>query len=105
LEKGIASERQGDLIDAIEMYEWSIQNYTPLIHHTHKAIERLESIAAESEIQGATDTALDAWQAIVSGLAVIRHVQQPYAEEKEHAQIELDRLRDRIIQKRKSAQS
>ncbi len=100
LERGIESEREGDLVEAIEMYEWAIQNYTPVFHHTDSAIARLKSIAAESETNDATNTAIEAWQGIVSGLAVIRHVGQPYAKEKEHAHQELERLRNRVIEKR-----
>jgi len=100
LERGMEAEREGDLVEAIEMYEWAIQNYTPLIHHSGEAIDRLETIASEAESKEATDTAIAAWQGIVSGLAVIRHVVQPYAEEKENATREVERLRNRVIEKR-----
>lgn len=100
LEKGRAAESKGDLVEAIEMYEWSIQNYTPILNHTREAIGRLEAIAAKAEQEGATDTALQAWQGVVSGLAVIRHFRQPFPEEKARADEALDRLRERVIAKR-----
>ncbi|MCA9447098.1 MAG: hypothetical protein KC931_08275 [Candidatus Omnitrophica bacterium] len=105
LEKGMESERKGDMVEAIESYEWAIQNYTPAINRAGEAIARLEKIATDSEVKGATDTAIEAWQGIVSGLAVIRHLSQPYPEEKAKAEREMNRLRDRVIAKRNAPSS
>ena len=88
------------MVEAIEMYEWAIQNYTPFINHTEEAITHLKEIAVDSEVNGATDTAIEAWQGIVSGLAVVRHLRQPYANEKGNAEKNLVRLRRRVIEKR-----
>lgn len=92
-EKGEAFEREGNLTDAIERYEWAIQAYSPLGSYPSQALERLRTIAQEAEVSGATETAMEAWQAILSGLAVIENIRQPYEADLREAEERLAELR------------
>ena len=92
-EKGQTFEREGRLSDAIERYEWAIQAYTPLGSYPSRALERLQTIAQDAEVSGATDTAVEAWQAILSGLSVIENFRQPYKGQLREAEERLAKLR------------
>lgn len=87
-------ENEGNLVDAIEQYEWAVRSYTPFGDTPGQALERLETIASNAEIQNDSDTAIQAWQAIVSGLAVVENVVQPYSETLAAAEKRLETLRD-----------
>ena len=95
-------EEKGNLVEAIERYEWSIQSYTPFNRSTRKAIRSLERLAENAESSSNPDIARQAWQAIVSGLAVIRHLRQPYPEELEKAERRLKSLEKQLMKKRTS---
>ena len=92
-EEGQAFEREGKLTDAIERYEWAIQAYTPFGTYPPRALERLRVIAQEAEVSGSTSTAIEAWQSVVSSLAVIDNIGQPYDMERIEAETHLDELR------------
>lgn len=92
-EKGQTFEREGRLSDAIERYEWAIQAYTPLGSYPSRALERLQTIAQDAEVSGATETAIEAWQAILSGLSVIENFRQPYEGRLREAEERLAKLR------------
>ena len=95
-EKGQTFEREGRLSDAIERYEWAIQAYSPFGSYPAQALERLRTIAQEAEVSGATDSAVEAWQAILSGLAVIENFRQPYEMQLREAEERLAQLRGKI---------
>lgn len=93
LEKGESFEREGKLVEAIEQYEWAIQAYSPGDPSFENALDRLEAIAHESETKDATQTEIQSWQAIVSGLTVTRHLSQPAAGVLSEARNRLKELR------------
>jgi hypothetical protein len=88
-------ENEGKLVDAIEQYEWAVRAYTPFSNTPRQAIERLERIARDAEVKHDTGTAIQAWQAIVSGLAVVENVAQPYSEVLATAETRLEALRNK----------
>jgi len=92
-------EGKGELVEAIERYEWSIQSYTPFNRSTREAIRSLERLAEQAETKGDRKIARQAWQAIVSGLAVVHHFRQPFPEEMDRAERNLERLEQELSQK------
>jgi anti-sigma-K factor RskA len=82
-------------VDAIEQYEWAVRAYTPFSNTPRQAIERLERIACDAEVSHDTGTAIHAWQAILSGLAVVENVVQPYSEILTTAESRLEDLRNK----------
>jgi hypothetical protein len=92
-EEGQTFEKEGKLADAIERYEWAVQAYTPLGSYPALALDRLAAIAQEAEVAGATETAIEAWQSVVSGLAVIENFRQPFESELREAETRLENLR------------
>lgn len=96
LERGERFEAEGRIEDAIEQYEWAIQAYTPFNPNTAKALSHLEHLAGQAEKQGNDGLARKAWQAIVSGLTVIKHVTQPYKEDLRVAEEKLTAIESRL---------
>ena len=89
---GEAYESQGRTIDAVEQYEWAIQSYTPLSRNPGRAADRIRRIAIEAEREGDKNLALEAWQALHSGLTVIESAWQPYPELHRESRERLDLL-------------
>ena len=88
-------ENEGKLADAVEQYEWAVRAYTPFSDTPVLALERLEKIACDAEVRQETGTAIQAWQAIVSGLAVVENVVQPHSEVLATAETRLEALRNK----------
>lgn len=86
-------EEEGRLEDAIERYEWAVRAYTPFSRNPSRALHRLQQIASEAERKDATQTAIWAWQAVVSSLSVVENVFQPHEEMLLEAENKLAALR------------
>jgi hypothetical protein len=98
LERAIEFEQAGKMAKALEQYEWTIQAYSPCSQAVDTAVHRLETIARDASARGDMNLAREAWQALLSGLTVIRHIYQPYGGTLVMANHELHTLEIRMQQ-------
>lgn len=86
----------GQMADAVEYYEWTIQGYFPWNPYVPRALAALESMADRSLKEHQTHQARQALQAIVSGLSVIEHLRQPFPSQYRQAREKLTQLETRM---------
>ncbi len=97
--RAVAFEAKGDTERAVEEYRWTLRWYTPWGPAVDDAAAALVDLAQRHAAQD-PETAVQAWDALRSGLIAARSLYQPHAELVDRASRELPPLLVRVADRR-----